>query len=162
MCREIEELLACVDETGEITEESVSRKEFYEGKCSNKRICGVVFWIFDKKGNLLLTERGNKKEQGAGKISPPSGHVQYKRETKTQERERPIQTCFREIVEELGISWNYQNFPVTDAYLPMGVIKRPKGSAKNCEMLVKQNAEVVGAFLLKTEDENYWNDNKKA
>ena len=28
--------------------------------------------------------------------------------------------------------------------------------------VVKQNAEVAGAFLLKTEDENYWNDNKKA
>ena len=28
--------------------------------------------------------------------------------------------------------------------------------------VVKQDNKVVGAFLLKTEDENYWNDNKKA
>lgn len=28
--------------------------------------------------------------------------------------------------------------------------------------VVKQNDEVVGAFLLKTEDEDYWKDNKKA
>lgn len=28
--------------------------------------------------------------------------------------------------------------------------------------VVKQNDEVVGEFLLKTEDENYWNNNKKA
>ena len=34
-----EELLACVDEYGNITGEVVSRKDFYEGKCPNKRSC---------------------------------------------------------------------------------------------------------------------------
>lgn len=120
MKQEMDELLACVDENGEITGESVNRKDFYEGKCPNKRICGVVFWIFDKEGNLLLTERGAEKEQGAGKITPPSGHVRFKRET--EHKERPIQACFNEIEEELGISWNYKNFPFTDEYYPVGVI----------------------------------------
>lgn len=142
MKQEINEILACVDETGEITGESVSRKDFYEGKCPNKRICGVVFWIFDKEGNLLLTERGAEKEQGAGKITPPSGHVQFKRET--DEKERPIQACFNEIEEELGISWNYKNFPFTDEHYPVGVIQRPKGSAENCKMIVKHYAFLLG------------------
>lgn len=142
MKQEINEILACVDETGEITGESVSRKDFYEGKCPNKRICGVVFWIFDKEGNLLLTERGAEKEQGAGKITPPSGHVQFKRET--DEKERPIQACFNEIEEELGISWNYKNFPFTDEHYPVEVIQRPKGSAENCKMIVKHYAFLLG------------------
>lgn len=142
MTQQIDEVLACVDKTGEITGEFVSRKDFYEGKCPNKRICGVVFWIFDKEGNLLLTERGAEKEQGAGKITPPSGHVQFKRET--DEKERPIQACFNEIEEELGLSWNYKNFPFTDEYYPVGVIQRPKGSAENCEMIVKHYALLLG------------------
>lgn len=136
--QEADELLECVDETGEPTGEYVNRKEFYEGKCPNKRICGVVFWIFDKEGNLLLAERGTEKEQGAGKISPPSGHVQYGRTKK--EEERPIQACFSETEEELGIAWDYENFVFTDDYYPIGIIDRPKGSAENCEMLVKHYA----------------------
>ena len=142
MRQEIDEVLACVDKTGEITGEFVNRKDFYEGKCPNKRICGVVFWIFDKEGNVLLTERGAEKEQGAGKITPPSGHVQFKRET--DEKERPMQACFNEIEEELGLFWNYKNFPFTDEHYPVGVIQRPKGSAENCEMIVKHYALLLG------------------
>lgn len=137
-----EELLACVDEYGNITGEVVSRKDFYEGKCPNKRICGVVFWIFDKEGNLLLAERGTDKEQGAGKISPPSGHVQHERINGKEET--PLQACFSETEEELGLSWSYENFPFTDSYYPVGVIPRPKGSAENCEMLVKHYALLLG------------------
>ena len=133
-----DELLACVDKYGEITGEYVSRKDFYEGKCPNKSICGVVFWIFDKEGNILLTERGADKEQGAGKITPPSGHVQFKRES--DKKERPIQACFSEIEEELGLVWDYKNFPFTDDCYPVGVIQRPGGSAENCEMIVKHYA----------------------
>lgn len=143
MVQENEELLMLVDKEGEPTGEYVSRKDFYDGKCVNKRICGVVFWIFDKEGNLLLTERAADKEQGAGKISPPSGHVQYIREKVTGEKERPIQACFNEIAEEIGISWNYENFPFTGDYFPIGVIQQPGGSAENCEMLVKHYALLI-------------------
>lgn len=136
------ELIACVDETGEITGEFVDRKEFYAGKCPDKNICGIVFWIFDKEGNVLLTERGAEKEQGAGKIAPPSGHVRYRREDGT--KERPIQGCFREIQEELGLTWNYKNFPLTDDYYPVGVIEKPKGSAESCKMIVKNYALLLG------------------
>jgi hypothetical protein len=52
----------------------------------DKSICGVVFWIFDKEGNLFLTQRGDGKEQGAGRISPPSCHVQYLRPDAPHER----------------------------------------------------------------------------
>lgn len=143
MVQENEELLTLVDKEGEPTGEYVSRKDFYDGKCANKRICGVVFWIFDKEGNLLLAERATDKEQGAGKISPPSGHVQYIREEVTGEKERPIQACFNEIAEEIGLSWNYENFPFTDDYFPIGVIQQPGGSAENCEMLVKHYALLI-------------------
>lgn len=139
------EVLACVDENGEITGEYVNRKFFYSGKCLNKHICGVVFWIFDKEGNVLLTERGAEKEQGTGKISPPSGHVQYKRKG-SDEEERPIVACFNEIGEELGLTWDYQNFPFTDAYYPVGIIQQPARTAEGCRMIVKHYA------LLLTED----------
>lgn len=132
------EVLTCVDKTGEPTGEFVNRNYFYSGNCPNKRICGVQFWIFDKQGNLLLAERESKKEQGGGKISPPSGHVQYERAS--GEKERPIQGCFNEIEEEIGLHWNYENFPFTDDYYPIGIIDRPGKSAENCEMLVKHYA----------------------
>lgn len=154
MEQEKEERLGIVDELGEIVndienikniellEEYINRKDFYSGKATNKHICGVVFWIFDKQGNLLLAERGAGKEQGAGKISPPSGHMQYKRAD--DEREIPIQACFNEVEEELGLSCNYENFPFLDGYFPVGAIHRPGGSAENCMMIVKHYAFMMG------------------
>lgn len=154
MSQEKEERLGIVDELGEIIddidnienteqpEEYINRNDFYSGKATNKHICGVVFWIFDKQGNLLLAERGAGKEQGAGKISPPSGHMQYKRVD--DEREIPIQACFNEVEEELGLSCDYENFPFMDGYFPVGVINRPGGSAENCMMIVKHYAFMLG------------------
>ena len=151
---EEEERLGIVDDLGEIIEEIdnlenkelpeeyVNRNDFYSGKVANKHICGVVFWIFDKQGNLLLAERGAGKEQGAGKISPPSGHMQYKR--KDDERETPIQACFNEVEEEVGLSCDYENFPFIDGYFPVGAIYRPRGSAENCMMIVKHYAFMMG------------------
>jgi len=61
-----------------------------------------------------------EQEKGAGKISPPSGHMQYKRAD--DEREIPIQACFNEVEEELGLSCDYENFPFIDGYFPVGAI----------------------------------------
>lgn len=143
------ELLGCVNENGEFTGEYVKRKDFYSGLCPNKRICGVAFWIFDEESNLLLTKRGKGQEQGAGKISPPSGHMQYLRPEIPCEREYPIQTCFREMLEELGLTWNHINIIFTNGNLPIGVIKQPRGSGENCEMIVRHFS-----FLLSKEGKN--------
>ena len=148
-----EERLGIVDELGEIIddidnientelpEEYINRNDFYSGKATDRHICGVVFWIFDKQGNLLLAERGAGKEQGAGKISPPSGHMQYKRAD--DERETPILAWFNEVEEELGLSCDYENFPFIDGYFPVGAIDRPGGSAENCMMIVKHYAFMI-------------------
>ena len=136
------EIIAGVDMGGNLTGIGLNRNGFYNGIYTNVNDCGVVWWIFDKEGNVLLSERGNDKEQGKGKISPPSGHVQLYDRVYPQAciLENPIVACLLEVGEEHGIHYEKKNFTMLDDCFPIGVIRRPGNSGKGCNMIVKHFA----------------------
>jgi hypothetical protein len=169
------ELLACVSENGQPLGHYAERKAFYNGDYRDVDVCGVVFWVFDSDGNVLINERARDREIAAGEFAPPSEHFLYRFDAEGKQ-EVLLNTIKRGLEEELGVAFHVDNFPHVDVNYPAGFINlMPE---RSCGMVVKHvavtisdkakeeiklNSEIVNFFFEPWIDarESFWNENYK-
>ncbi|MDR0463431.1 MAG: hypothetical protein LBG64_04410 [Pseudomonadales bacterium] len=100
MASDRDKMLACVDKDCQPIGESVNRNYHYGnlGK-ADTWVCGIMYFIIDNEGRVLLIERTSEKEHTPGRISAPSRHLYPEQETYVEG-----------LANEIGVAYSRTNF----------------------------------------------------